>query len=194
MRDQGLVAAISDSSTILVDIPGPGLIGYLVQFIVGGLGVGGALLVFWLSQKVGRDQRREDDSIRAAGELLIAMAEYQRLRVERVDPPPGTAPFFVPVFTTDRESEGYQHLRTAAAIYLPRLSDELSRTALRKLLEHLARYGWRAPDPFEGDSAEERAAVRAAEDKARDAAWASADQALSNYLEAAAGPRDSRRR
>jgi hypothetical protein len=172
---------VAETPTIVVETGG--LPELLAQLGVGLLGVAGGLLVFFLSQRTAEKQRREDDSIRAAGELLLAMAEYTRLAAEKVHPPPGTNKHFVRFMTTTREPDGYALLRAAAAINAPRLTDSAARGAMKDLLGHLAVRGWRAPDPPKEWTAEERERAHGDAAAARDAAWARAEELLTTYLE-----------
>lgn len=174
---------MADTPTIIVEGGGP--LELVTQFGVGLLGVLGGLLVFGLNQRSTQKQRREDDSIRAAGELLLAMAEYTRLRAEQVPPPVGTDPQWARFFVRTRESEGYERLRAASAIYSPRLTDTFANVTVKALVSRLGRRDARSDGPPDDLGREDHEAWWAREREEVDAAWAAAENALIRYLESA---------
>ena len=131
------VFAVSGAPTVIVEVGGPAEL-----FAHFGAGLLGGLLVFWLNQRSTDWQGWEDDFVHETGDLLLAMAEYERLANDQV-PAAGTSGSVFRLLQT-QEPEGYRVLRAAAAIHASRLTDAPARGAVRDPLSLLAGSGRRA--------------------------------------------------
>ncbi len=150
-------------------LPSPGVSAWLdPSAVVGGLiGVAGGLLVFWLGQRSAARAEREDASVRAAGELLVALAPLQERR-------PGGS---------DADAL-WISFRLSAAIHAPRLTDVGVRVAVGEVLTARERTNSRyyrkdlPKDEADGEWDQRRETLKAALDQA--------DRALADYLSRAA--------
>ena len=100
-------------STVVVET-GPDWLGFTSSILAGLVGVAGGLLVYWLGQRASASTEREEWSIRAAGDLLTALALYAH-----VPPEPRCSRESLPVasfvFGDKRLSGGQARLRLRAA-------------------------------------------------------------------------------
>jgi hypothetical protein len=167
--------------TMIID--GNSAIEFGGQVLAALIGAGAALLVYFLGQGAARKRQREEDSVRAAGDVLLAMAHYQRMSSEEKPVPAGSHPHFARFMSRTLEPEAFELLRAAVAIHTPRVTDRPAREAVKALVSHLAITGWRRPEP-ESDVTPENPDARAQwEADERERLWAAADSALTRYLE-----------
>jgi hypothetical protein len=172
---------VLDTPTIVTD--GYNAAEFGAQVLAALIGAGAALLVYFLGQRAARAQQREEDSLRAAGDILLALAHYQRMSSEEVPPPTGTHPDFARFMRRTREPEAFELLRASVAIHAPRVSDRPARDAAKALVAHMGTIGSRRPEPEPDETPDNRDTRAQWESDERERLWAAADAALTRYLE-----------
>ncbi len=96
--------------------------------IIGGvLGVAGGLLVYWLGQRSAARTERDEASVRAAGDLLAALAIYAHERGDERSP-------IRPGYGGSSASEEWLAFRVTAARMAPRLTDDKARQSVTAVL------------------------------------------------------------
>lgn len=107
--------------------------GFWTSATGGLIGATSALLVYGLGQRAARRKERDVSSVEAAGQLLLALNEYDQARHSGMS-------------LALAELDAYRQLRLTAAVYLPRVTDDSAHSAVSQYLSSLEHSGVRSTD------------------------------------------------